>query len=304
MSFYPEFHDQQDRAILGGVIIPGSLGGEARMQMALDTLFHHPNVGPFMAKHLIQKFVTSNPSPGYIHRVAMVFNDNGSGVRGDLGATIKAVLLDYEARAPEARNSVSYGKPSEPLMRATRLLRTIPIDRPRASSGDQRLFMNLDYFFPEQSPLNAPSVFNFFTPAYAASGPIGDAGLLSPEFQVFSETTAIRQANFFMGAMDWGFWTSEPESPTSNYTLRFNYSSLVSILNTPDRTTAERQGLLIDHLNDRLLFGKMSAALRSEILAAYAALPGWFDFSDGRQAQRVQMAVYLIVNSPEFFVQK
>lgn len=274
------------------------------MKMALDTLFNHPNVGPFMAKHLIQKFVTSNPSPGYIHRVAGVFNDNGSGVRGDLGATLKAVLLDYEARSPDVRNSISYGKPSEPLMRATRLLRTIPMDRPRAASGDNRLFMNLDHFFPEQSPLNAPSVFNFFTPAYSSSGAIGDAGLLSPEFQIFSETTAIRQANFFMGAMDWGFSTSEPRDAQSNYSLRFNYSALVSILNTPGKTHAEAQGLLVDHLNDRMLFGRMSPALRAEILAAHAALPGWFDYSPERQAQRVQMAVYLIVNSPEFFVQK
>ncbi len=304
MSFYPEFHDQQDRTILGGVAISGALTGEQRMQAALDTLFHHPNVGPFMAKHLIQKFVTSNPSPGYIHRVASVFDDNGSGVRGDLGATIRAVLLDYEARAPEARTSISYGKPSEPLMRATRLLRTIPIDRPRAAMGDQRLFMNLDYFFPEQSPLNAPSVFNFFTPAYSSSGPIGDAGLLSPEFQIFSETTAIRQANFFMGAMDWGFSTSEPDSPTSNYTLRFNYSQLIAILNTPGLTPAEAQGLLVDYLDDRMLFGTMTPALRADITTALAALPGWFDFSDWRQSQRVQMAVYLIVNSPEFFVQK
>jgi len=304
MSFYPEHHDQQDRKILNGVIIPGSLSGEQRMQMALDTLFNHPNVGPFMAKHLIQKFVTSNPSPGYIHRVATVFNNNGSGVRGDLGATIKAVLLDYEARSPAARNPFSYGKPSETLMRATRLLHIIPIDRPYAATGDNRLFLNPDYAFPEQTPLNASSVFNFFQPAYSSPGPISDAGLLSPEFQIFSETTAIRQANGFLGAMDWGFWTSEPKDPTSQVVLHFNFSGLVAILNTPGKTTVEAQGLLIDHLNDRMLFGKMSPALRSDITSAYAALPGWFGDSPERQAMRVQMAVYLIINSPEFFVQK
>jgi uncharacterized protein (DUF1800 family) len=304
MSFYPEFHDRQDRRILGGVTIPGSLDGEQRMTMALETIFNHPNVGPFVARHLIQKFVTSNPSPGYIHRVATIFNDNGSGVRGDLGATIKAVLLDHEARAPEARNSFSYGKPSEPLMRAARLLRLVPINRPRAASGDNRLFLNLEYHFPEQSPLNAPSVFNFFSPAYSSSGPIGDAGLISPEFQIFSETTAIRQANFFLGAMEWGLWVSEPEDEDSNIVLHFDFSELVAILNTPGKTPVEAQGLLLDHLNDRMLFGQMSSALRGEILAAYAALPGWLDYSDTPQGQRVRMAIYLIANSPEFFVQK
>ncbi|RYZ16349.1 MAG: hypothetical protein EOO70_04640 [Myxococcaceae bacterium] len=164
--------------------------------------------------------------------------------------------------------------------------------------------MNLDYHFPEQSPLNAPSVFNFFTPAFSSSGPISDAGLISPEFQIFSETTAIRQANFFLGAMEWGIWVSEPEDEDSNVVLHFDYSALVAILDTPGKTPAEAQGLLIDHLNDRMLFGRMSTALRAEILAAYAALPGWIDHSATPQSQRVRMALYLIVNSPEFFVQK
>ena len=303
LTFYPEFHDSKDRKILGGTIIPGSLGGEQRMQMALDTLFNHPNVGPFIAKHLIQKFVTSNPSPGFIHRVATVFNNNGQGVRGDLGATLKAVLLDYEARSPTVRQSVSYGKPSEPIMRATRVLRTIPVTRPYASSGDNRLFMNLDYFFPEQTPLYSPSVFNFYQPGFSNPGPIARAGLLSPEFQVFSETTAIRQANFFIGSLTWGFWTSEPEELGGNH-LDYNYASYVALLNTPGKTPAQAQAMLIDYLNNRLLFGAMSPGLRADIVAAYAALPGWFDYSDDRQKQRVAMAVYLIVNSPEFFVQK
>ncbi len=304
MSFYPEFHDQKDRKILNNVTIPGSLSGEQRMQMALDTLFNHPNVGPFMARHLIQKFVTSNPSPGYIHRVASVFNNNGSGVRGDLGATIKAVLVDYEARSPAMLDSITYGKPSEPLMRATRLFHLLPIDRPRAASGDNRLFLNLEYYFPEQVPLYGPSVFNFYQPAWSSSGPISDAGLLSPEFQVFSETTAIRQANALMGAMDWGIWTSEPLDATSNVVLHFNYASLVAILNTPGKTPVQAQALLINHLNDRMLFGKMTTALRADIVSGYAALPSWFDYSATNQSRRAQMAVYLILNSPEFFVQK
>ena len=304
MSFYQTFHDPQDRTILGGTLIPGSLSGPQRMELALNTLFNHPNVGPFMAKHLIQKFVTSNPSPAYIHRVASVFNDNGQGVRGDLGATLKAVLLDYEARSPAVRQSISYGKPSEPLMRATRLFRLVPVPRPHASVGDNRLFLNLDYFFPEQSPLNSSSVFNFYQPGFSSPGPISQAGLLSPEFQVFSETTAIRQANFFIGMLEWGMWTSEPEDADSNYTLRFDYSSFVAILNTPGKTPVQAQALLIDYLNDRMLFGQMSAALRADITSAYAQLPGWFGYSAERQAQRVEMAMYLIVNSPEFFVQK
>ena len=116
MSYYPDFHDNQERVILGGHVIPAGSDGVNRLAQALDAIFQHPNIGPFMAKQLIQKFVTSNPGPGYVARVAAVFNDNGSGTRGDLGATIKAVLLDYEARAQAPRQSYSYGKPSEPLL--------------------------------------------------------------------------------------------------------------------------------------------------------------------------------------------
>ena len=188
-------------------------------------------------------------------------------------------------------------------MRATRVLRTIPITRPYAASGDNRLFMNLDYFFPEQTPLYSPSVFNFYQPGFSNPGRIARAGLLSPEFQVFSETTAIRQANFFMSSLSWGFWTSEPEELGGNH-LDYNYASYVALLNTPGKTPAQAQAMLIDYLNNRLLFGAMSPDLRADIMAAYEALPGWFDYSDDRQKQRVAMAVYLIVNSPEFFVQK
>lgn len=307
MTFYPEFHDTPDRTILGGVTIPAGTDGRARLELALDTLFNHPNVGPFLARQLIQRFVTSNPSPGYIHRVAMVFNNNGQGVRGDLGAVIKAVLLDPEARHPAYRTGTGYGKPVEPVLRVSRMHRVLPTPPPLASQGDNRYFLNLQWELPEQAPLMSPSVFNFFQPGYSNPGRVARAGLLSPEFQIFAETTAIRQANSHFGSLMWGRWTSEPDPADSeggNAVIRVDYAPLIAILNTPGLTPVQAQGLLIDHLDERFLFGAMSAGLRAEILAAYAALPGWFDFTTERQQARVQMAAYLILNSPEFFVQR
>jgi uncharacterized protein (DUF1800 family) len=303
MSYYADFHDTQRHVILGGHVIPAGTNGVNRLGRALDTIFQHPNTGPFMARQLIQKFVTSNPSPGYVARVAAVFNNNGSGVRGDLGATIRAVLLDYEARALAPRQSYSFGKPSEPLLRVSRALRVLPGNLPKP--GDPNYFINLQWNMPEQAPLLSPSVFNFYQPGFASPGPIARAGLLSPEFQIFGETNALRQANQTLGMLSWGIWTSETmPSGTENYVFTFDYAPLVAILNTPGLTPQQAQGKLIDHLDERFLFGAMSPQLRSQILAAFAALPSWFDYTTERQTSRARAALYLVLNSPEFFVQK
>jgi hypothetical protein len=150
-------------------------------------------------------------------------------------------------------------------------------------------------------------VFNFFQPGYSNPGRVARAGLLSPEFQIFAETTAIRQANLHFGSLLWGRWTSEPDPGDSNggtAEIQIDYTTLIAILNTPGLTPEQAQELLIDHLDERFLFGAMSESLRADIRSAYAALPGWFGYDTGRQQSRVQMAVYLILNSPEFFVQR
>jgi len=305
MTFYPQFHDTEDRTILGGVTIPAGTDGTARLELALDTIFNHPNVGPFLSRQLIQKFVTSNPSPGYIHRVATVFNDDGTGTRGNLGATIRAVLLDFEARSPTVTDTFSYGKPAEPLLRFSRILRVIPSILPRESVSDPGYYLNFQYSIPEQAPLLSPSVFNFFQPVYSNPGPIARSGLLSPEFQIFGETNAMRQANHSFGMINWGTYTSaKVPGGTANAYLNFDYTSLIAILDTPTLTPELAQESLIDHLDDRLLFGKMSTSLRAEILQAFASLPIGFDYTEARQKERVKVALYLTVNSPEYFVQR
>lgn len=302
MSFYPQFHDQEDRILVGGVTVPGNLDGTARMALALDTLFAHPNVGPFLSRNLIQRFVTSNPSPGYIARVAAVFDNNGSGVRGDLGAVLRAILLDPEARHPDYRESISYGKPDEPVLRMARILRGMEIQPAR--DGDDRFFITYQYALPEQAPLLSPSVFNFFQPVYQHPGDITRAGLLSPEFQIFSETTGIRQANSIFGFLHWGIWTVERTQEDEALIVTADFSPWVSLLNTPGLTQSEAQELLIDYVDQLFLHGRMSGELRQEIRDAYAALPTWFGTDTPRQISRARMALYLALTSPEAFVKR
>ena len=132
MQLFPANHDNTQKTIVGGTIIPPNQGGATDLKILLDTLFNHPNAAPFFARGLIQRLVTSNPSPGYVYRVASVFANDGSGTRGNLAAVVKAVLTDYEARSPAMLTNASFGKLKEPLLRQTALYRAF---NGRSSSG-------------------------------------------------------------------------------------------------------------------------------------------------------------------------
>ena len=146
------------------------------LTQALDNIFKHPNVAPFVSRHLIQKLVTANPSPAYINRVALAFSDAGNGQRGNLEAVVRAVLLDTEARVPMGDAG---GKLVEPLLRLVQLWRAY-----NASAASGRFFFPAPEQSFAQGPLRSPSVFNFFSPFYAPPGEISDQGLVSPEMQI------------------------------------------------------------------------------------------------------------------------
>ncbi len=306
MTYYPEFGDAQPRTIVGGTVIPGEASGEARMAAALDALFAHPNVGPFIARHLIQRFVTSNPSPGYIYRVARVFNADAAGARGNLGATLRAVLLDPEARNVSPRTWISFGKGAEPLLRMSRMLRgTAAVPPLRAVNGDERFFIELRYVLPEQSPLASPSVFNFFLPSYAAPGAVSEAGLVSPEYQILTDTSIIKQTNSITGYLAYGLSTPQRiPGTTDNALVRPDWTRMLAILTNPDRTLVEARGDLVDFVDDRFLFGAMSPDLRASITAALADLPSWFGDDLNEQRRTCETVVFLALTSPEGFVQR
>ncbi|MGD1029969.1 MAG: DUF1800 family protein [Opitutaceae bacterium] len=284
MMLFPAFHDNTLKTLIAltpsgpAVVAPASEGGAADLNTLLNALANHQNTGPFICKQLIQRLVTSNPSPDYVYRVAQVFANDGTGVRGNLGAVVKAILLDYEARSPAVLSDAGYGKLKEPLLRQTAIFRAFNVtsqdNRFPIFSADQTL---------GQAALRSPTVFNFFLPGYSPPGTLATAGLVAPEFQITTGTTAIVVPNTLYGSI------YTPTTPTSS-TLVLNLSPLTS---APDNPT------LVATLN--LLFGgnNMGAAATQQIVNALAALP-----ASASSTQKAQAALELAVTAPEGAVQQ
>jgi uncharacterized protein (DUF1800 family) len=196
MTLVDAYHDPGEKVLLGSTIVPPGTDGEVALDMALDSLFNHPNLAPFVARHFIQRFVTSNPSPDYIERVAMAFEDNGEGVRGDMLALITAVLADDEARSESAYSQTQFGKVKEPIIRAANIVRAL---LPTNDNTEENLsfyeFANIDYF-TNQAPLSSPSVFNFYSPDYQVNGELSELGMVTPEMQILTANYLVRNHNF------------------------------------------------------------------------------------------------------------
>lgn len=190
-----------------GVRIPGDAAPAEALRIALDTLFGHPNVGPFVGRQMIQRVVTSNPSAGYVRRVAAAFADNGRGVRGDMRALWRAILLDDEARAPDGLTDPRFGKLREPMLRFVQWGRTFGA---RSYGGYWKYAFNPRNGVQElaQQPLRPPSVFGFFRPGYVPPAtPMATAGATAPEFQLVNESTVSSYVNFLCGIVLTGMHT-------------------------------------------------------------------------------------------------
>lgn len=192
MKMYQAYHEPGEKKLLNGYVIPAGNTGDQDIELAIDNLFNHPNVGPFICKQLIQRLVKSNPTPAYVNRVANVFNDNGSGKRGDLKAVVKSILLDPEARECSWINDSTNGRLREPMLRYFHFARAMDKDHPYGQ------YYNIAYNFMEetgQMVMVSPSVFNFFLPYFQPNGPIAEAGLIAPEFQIHNSKTSIGYLN-------------------------------------------------------------------------------------------------------------
>jgi uncharacterized protein (DUF1800 family) len=270
-------HETAAKSILNGVAVPANQTAAQDLKMTLDTIFNHPNVGPFVCRQLIQRLVTSNPSPGYVYRVVSVFNDNGQGVRGDLKAVVRAILMDYDARVgfPTAQGA---GHEREPVLRVTNLLRAFSATSPSGKFSVRNAYANLG-----EEAMHSPTVFNFFEPDYSAPGAIAAAGLKSPEFEITTDTTVISVANYLRTAI---YGTIGPGTDRITLTL------------APEQTRAADPAALVDHLNSVLLAGGMSPSMRTIMINAVTQIPA------SNTLERVRTAIYLVVNSPEFLVDK
>ncbi len=280
MQLYPGFHDTDSKTLLRGEVLPAGQSGEQDLSDALDNIFNHPNVGPFIAIRLIQRLVTSNPSPGYIRRVAEVFNNNGSGVRGDLGAVVKAILLDDEAR-PALAMEID-GKLKEPLLRLTQLWKSY-----NATSNSGRFPLNAAYILFGQGPLQSPSVFNFFSPFYAPPGEIRDSSLVAPELEIATEYQNTLFTNYMFYQI---FALNQTNGTLADDDIYINFEEEMAISNDIDA--------LINMVAGKLLAGQISDTLRQEIAGMLARVP------ETETAIRAAEAIYFVVTSPEYAYQR
>ncbi len=286
MKMYENWHEPGQKNLLNGLVVPAGQTGEQDVNMALDGLFAHDNVPPFICRKLIQFFTTSNPSPAYINRVANTFIDNGQGVRGDFKAVVKAILLDSEARNCDAVNHPTNGKLREPLIRMVSYIKAF-----NPTSNTNNFFPGEDYLtnMLNQTPMFSPSVFNFFSPFYQPAGDVQNADLVGPEFQILNSSTAISYVNTIN---DMTFGQYPMSSFDDNHITSLDYSDEQSLVlaNMNDATA------LVERLNILLAAGQLSATTKNIIINAVNQLP--------YEEDKLPMALYLVMISPDYNILK
>ncbi len=279
-----------DRHLLGMIVNPAQyetggasflgistpLGSDSALarKVALDGLFQHANVPPFVAKQLIQHLVTSNPSPAYVQRIATVFADNGSGVRGDLKEVVRAILMDAEARDDTAVASQSFGKLREPVVRLVQWARAFKVTSPTNAwpFGNTNSTANRI----GQSPGRAPSVFNFFRPGYVPPGTqLATNGLVAPEFQITAEPSLVAYVNYMQTLIQSGAGEARPD-----------YSALIAI--------AANSQALLDELNLLLAAGQIHTAVIADMKTALDSI--------ANTTNRTYAAILLVMASPDYLV--
>jgi uncharacterized protein (DUF1800 family) len=263
--------------------IAANLNGNVELDLALDNIFYHPNVGPFVSKLLIQQMVTSDPSPAYVGRVAAAFNNNGAGVRGDMKAVIRTILLDPEARG-DVKTDPNYGKLREPVSFATTLLRALNVKNAALTGPSDGVITNYTNGIG-QNPFNSPTVFNYYPPDFVVPG----TSLLGPEFGILTTGTAVGRANV-VNTMTYGQIGTGENNPGGT---RIDLADLQA-LSAADPTGNQ----LLDALNQRLLHNTMSAQMRSTILPAVTIIPATDTLG------RARAAVYLVASSSQFQIQR
>ncbi len=292
MQPWEDYHAVGPKTVVGWEELPGGGSARADLDAVLDRLFAHPNVGPFIGRQLIQRLVTSNPSPEYVARVSAVFDDDGNGVRGNLGAVVRAILLDPETGEPgetaapdataAARTTGDFGRVREPLLRVAALWRAFDA---KSASGA------VNYPYPEvglaQAPLRAPSVFNFYRPDYTPPGELDALGLVAPELQLATHANVTRMTNEVYDRIYAGFYFA-PKPDTM-------------VLDLDDETLLleTNPALLIEELNLILLGGTMSHELRTVLREYVNDAP-----ADEEANETLRDILYLLVSSAEYALQR
>lgn len=303
LKVFPEHHSVAEKTFLGTTIPAGTSGAES-VDRALDTLFNHPNVAPFISRQLIQRLVTSNPKPSYVERVARVFESGsftmpngvtvGEGRRGDLKATVAAILLDSEARTPSLRDDPDFGKVREPFLRFMHWARTFNVNS--ALISNQALLWHTDSSGLIQQPLRAPSVFNFYRPGYAAPGTLtGNADLVAPELQILDATSLVG-FNDVLTAYIFGNAGLRAGFGSENTDFVPDYSTEIALATDP--------GALVDHLDALLAGNQLQGTTKTRIINILDGITISTDQRENDLKARVELAIFLTMTTPEYIVQR
>jgi len=290
MMMWEPQHDQGSKRLLSypgarKPVLPANQGGLRDVEDAIDNLIEHPSTAPFISRQLIQRLVSSNPSPGYIARVAAVFVDNGAGVRGDLLAVVRAILLDDEARSTASIGRTESGKLKEPFLRMTGLLRACRFQAPAGALTHDLAPVVTDRSIG-QFPLSSPSVFNFYSPEHRPPGPLADAGLVGPEFQILTSVFAVT-------------------FPNAIYTLINNGIGGLKLDLGPQESLADNPAALVENLNLLLAHGTLSNDAQARLVAAINSVnSAMVPTGSTLRETRARLAVYLVAIAPETAVSK
>ena len=280
MTMTASRHESASKSFLGTTIAAGT-SGEDSLRLALDAIFAHANVAPFISRQLILRLVCSNPSPAYVTRVAGVFNNDGAGVKGNLKAVIKAVLLDDEARDKARLLQPGFGKQREPVLRLAAWARAFKADSVNNSwtvgnTSDPATRLG-------QSPLRAGSVFNFFRPGYVPpNSAIASAGMVAPEFQLTNESSVVGYLNYMQTVVSKGAGD-----------VKADYASLMPL--------ADNAQALLDEMNLLLAAGQLSSATLALVQTAIGSMAAG---TDSARLNRIYAALVLVLAAPEFIIQK
>tara|TARA_Y100000385_G_scaffold259485_1_gene288640 strand:- start:1494 stop:3347 length:1854 start_codon:yes stop_codon:yes gene_type:complete len=308
MAMYEDFHEPGIKVILKNDTIPANQLGLDDIDEAINVLFNHQNVPPFISYRLIQRLVKSNPTPNYVERIANVFIDNGNGVRGDMAAIIKAILLDEEARNGEYMFEQHSSRLREPLVRHMQITKGLEI----VEEPGGRYWHNFDYDNSlKQQILFAPTVFNFFLPNHQPVGDIANSGMVSPEFKIHDTSSSINYFNAaYRWTRDWGelinsgryFYNSDLVNDDGSIggwdmygfgETYIDYEAYTDLADTPE--------LLINELDKVLTHGQLSDEVRQSLRDNLPNI-SWDGYEYGWERERVRTAIYLITISPDFAV--
>jgi len=273
-------HDMTSKVLLNGVTLPAGQTAEQDLAGLISSIFNHPNVGPFVGRQLIQHLVTSNPSPAYVGRVAAVFANDGSGVRGDMKAVITAILMDPEARAADTNASVDGGHLREPILYFTGILRGLNFTNvdPQGSYD-----MATSYTAPlGETPYAAASVFNFFPPSYV----IPNTSTNAPEFAQENTSAAILRLTLA---------DSVVRNHLTSFSVDLGQTSVLGQIASATGNAAVDAANLVNALNILFMHNQMPAAMQSAITAQAALLPVI--------GQRVRVATWLVISSNEYKIE-